>query len=226
MKLKIIYGDYTTAILNRLSKVKEDLANMGFKIIALDCLDPEVAAKLRTEPIFGDMRVVFLENFGKCPGPLVNFLLSPPGFNFDIYAWEEGVISQKILKKLGDQAEVEFFKTPKEIFKFSESIYPGNSKEIARFLKKLQGCEQIEFVIGVIVRHLRMLLSIKKNKTSSIVPGWQRKKLENIAVKFSNNLLAELFDEIEKIDRIVKTGAVDKNSAFTLLDLTLIRKLN
>ena len=159
MKLKIIYGDYTTGILNRLTKVKEDSAKKGFKITSLDCLDPEVVAKVRTEPIFGDMRVVFLGNFGKCSDPLANFLLSSPGFNFDIYASEEGAISQKILKKLSSIAEVEYFKTPKEIFKFSESIYPGNSKEIARFLKKIQGSEQIEFVIGIIVRHLRMVLA-------------------------------------------------------------------
>lgn len=226
MKLKIIYGDYTTAIQNRLSRAREDLLKKGFKTIVFDCQDPEVVANLRTQPIFGDIGAVFLENFAKSSEALVDLLLETSLFNFQIYAWQEGPVSQKILKKLEGEAEVEYFKTPKEIFKFAGSMYPGNSKEIARLLRKLRGDEQIEFVIGVIVRHLRMLLSIKKTQKASIVPSWQRQKLESISAKFSNNLLAELFEEIRVIDKIVKTGAVDRDLGFTLLDLALIRKLN
>ena len=127
-----------------------------------------------------------------------------------------------IFKKFPKPLIFEEFKLPKQIFKFLESFYPGNSKTALAILHSMQDSENINFIFVMLSRHLRDLYFVKESPSKIPYPSWRVSKLENQSSKFTAAKIKEIIQKMASIDVLIKTT----NSKLSdHLDLLIIKQL-
>jgi len=102
---------------------------------------------------------------------------------------------------------VENFPISPVIFKFLDSLCPGNTKQILLSWKKLlmEGTEP-EFVFAMLTRQIRLLIQAKVSPHNLKMAPYPARLITIQAGSFSLNHLLELYQELYKIDIQVKTG--------------------
>ncbi len=178
----------------------------------------QLSEKLEGQELFDETKILFIEELiskrksSKDIEILTKFIAEHEKDN-QIFIWESKQLTPKQLHVF-TSATVKKFDLPKEIFAFLDSILPNNAtKAIEMFHKTLQ-TEEAEFVFFMIVRQIRLLLSVLEPGESAIdevkrVAPWQRGKLQKQASAFGKEKLLELFDELFILEKGLKTG---KNS--------------
>lgn len=105
------------------------------------------------------------------------------------------------LKKSDPELKVEEFTLPPIVFKFVESIRPGNQKEMLTLWRQYSSREEAEMAMAMICRQVRLLLS-----PGGDLPPWQMSKLEKQAKYFGTEKLIKMQEELLTIDYRAKTG--------------------
>ncbi|HEX8965708.1 MAG TPA: hypothetical protein VF820_04730 [Patescibacteria group bacterium] len=177
-----------------------------------------LSEKLEGQGLFEDTQIIFIEDLlskkkaSKDTESLAKFIVEHEKEN-QIYIWESKQLTLKQLNYFKG-ATVKKFDLPKEIFAFLDSILPNNAeKSISLFQKTLQ-IEDAEFVFFMIVRQVRMLLSVLEPGESGIdeikrVAPWQLGKLQKQAKALGKDKLLDLFYKLFTLEQGLKTG---KNS--------------
>lgn len=189
----------------------------------------EIIQALESQSLFGKTRLVVIENLltgkKKKDEILVYLQKLPP--EVELILWE-GKELEKSRLGLFPQAKVMRFRPEPVLFKFLESLRPGNIKVIITLLRQTLMVEEPEMVFYMLVRQFRLLLAVKEGKVRGIeelnrLNLWQLERLQNQAKYFTMEKLVEIYQKLLKIDFEQKTGqaAFDlaKNLELFLLSL-------
>lgn len=125
----------------------------------------------------------------------------------DLIWWEGKTLTPAILKKF-PQARLYYYKINPLIFKFLDSLCPGNSLNTLELFHNILKTDKPEQVFYMIVRQSRLLIQSadKKSQSSLKMAPWQKQKLISQAGFFSEKKLILFHRELLKIDYEQKTG--------------------
>lgn len=126
------------------------------------------------------------------------------------------------LKKFPKNAKIEEYKLPKSIFKFLESFYPGNTKEVLNTLHEIANKQPPEFIFALLARQVKNLYCVKIGSQGVALQNWQIARLKSQTNRFPNGLLEEIISVLAEIDIEVKTSRAE---LIYSLDLLIIRLL-
>lgn len=185
--------------------------------------------------LFSDTKTIFTEDLltklkktEKAAKEILNFISKNPKESTFIL-WE----SKEILKRdlsLFKNADVKFFKLPKNIFLFLDNLRPGNSKNLLNLFHQALGAGiKIELILFMIQRQFRILLALSDPSGNGSIDEmirlapWQMGKLERQAKLFSVPDLIRIYKKLYEIEIGQKTGAsslsLTQNIDFLLLEM-------
>ena len=134
----------------------------------------------------------------------------------------KGQVDPKIIKKYFFVEKEEKYEIPKIIYKFFDSIYPNNKKEITNKYILVLKTESHDKIFALLVRLYRDLIWAKIDTESLSYPEWRLNKLKYQSEKYSLDQLKKILRQLIEIDIKVKTG---KGLLNELLDLFILGRL-
>ncbi|OGV91872.1 hypothetical protein A3A66_01550 [Microgenomates group bacterium RIFCSPLOWO2_01_FULL_46_13] len=136
-------------------------------------------------------------------GMAIQKYLAAQKFSEPVYLWEENQLQQKQLAVF-PRATIKLFKLPVVVFKWLDSILPGNEPESARLLTECLKTEAAEKVFFLLARQVRLLLTLDDEKLP--IPQWQRQKLGQQRQRWGWSRIIWLHRRLTEIDEATKTG--------------------
>lgn len=224
MKLIILHGDNQVESRRRLSQLISQAKKKGLEIQRLDgkgLVKSDLLMAARSQSLLSDDHLVVVEDFfanNKKAAEAAQEVTKTGGAEFVF--WEKSALSPTTVKKLLKIAGVEEFKIPKSIFKFLDSLAPGNTKAMLNLLHNVRESEE-EFVFFMLGRQIRLLIWAKKEPETLALPEWQKTKLIKQAEKFSPDCLLLLHHRLLELDRANKKSQLPENLSASL-DLLLV----
>jgi DNA polymerase III gamma/tau subunit len=137
--------------------------------------------------------------------------------NFDLIIWIKKQLIYSKLSKIDNTWKIYNFKPEPLIFKFLESIYPGNFKQALVYYRQLMNINsEFSFLFQMLAKHFRNLLLIKSNYPKiTNLSDWQITKINQQSTKFNQKTLFLAYRLFCKFDYQLKIGMVD-NPHFVL----------
>lgn len=151
-------------------------------------------------------------------------LISAYSGDKNIILWEKKEITKALINKFGNDITVKVFKIPTLIFKFLESLSPGNAKFSLRLMHECRQVSEEGFIFIMFSRHIAELIIAKSGDTTKLIP-FKRARLISQATSFPDQLLISLHQALLKIDFSVKTGRTGL-TYLEHLDLLILNLLN
>lgn len=225
----IFHGEDLGGSRNELNKLLSKLKDNNIAILTLN--GQKIAAKdleesLGAQNLFSESALL-IENLMSRPlskdkKKLINILASYQGTK-NIVLWEKKEITKAGLKSLGS---IQSFvaKVPAVIFKFLDSLYPGNSRQSLKLMHECNQLSEEGFIFVMFCRHIGELMIAQSGDTNTLIP-FKRSRLIAQAQKFPPPLLNKIHTELLQIDRAIKTGNT-KLSYLHHLDLLILSLLN
>jgi len=213
--ITILHGENSTESRNAFSDLKKNES-----VLSIDGTTATVqtlSEKLEGQGLFGETQIIVIENlFSKKKGSkdvetLVSYISTHEKDN-KIVLWESKQLSLKQLHFFTG-ATVKKFDLPKEIFAFLESLYPQNGKKAIALFQSVLQTEDAEFVFFMMVRQVRMLLSLLEEENETIdevarLAPWQKGKLVKQAKSFGKENLLVFFSSLFAVEKKLKTGTL------------------
>lgn len=185
--ITLLHGENVTASRKRLSEIKD---NFDGEVVYAD-----LNSSLESSSLFFSKRLLILENVLGVKLPEID--------NDNLVFWEGKKLSAtqitSFLKKY-PKANVEEFKIDPVVFKFVESIGPGNQKVMMPLWKKYMATEEPEIAMTMIVRQIKLML-VNEN-----MAPWQKERLARQASLFGEERLKKMLGELLEIDYKNKSG--------------------
>lgn len=213
--ITILHGDDIVKSRKALEIIKTQHRNA--EIIFLDSkkLDlTSVKQALESASMFAKDRLVIIENFlsskkSKSQEEIIEYLAKKPP-ETELIFWESVSLARQPLARLKGARVLEF-KPEAVLFKFLESLRPGNTKEILALLLRSFKAEEPEIVFYMLVRQFRLLLFVKDEITSGVeevdrLADWQKERLTRQAKNFNLEQLVDIYRQLLEIDFQQKTG--------------------
>jgi len=202
--IKILHGENIAQSRKRLMEIVREAKNSGWEIVYLDggkVSLTDIRSALESSSLFGKTKLVVLENL---KDPKIFDFLKNGKFDNNLVIWEKEEIKKDVLPR----AEKEIFRLPPLIFKFLESLAPGNARESLRMLTELEKEEEPEMIFHMLVRQFRYLILASDLGVSGLAgfPLWQQKKLLTQARLFSPEKLREIYGRLAEMDFSEKTS--------------------
>jgi DNA polymerase III delta subunit len=205
--ITILHGDDLISSRKALEVVrssydKADTVVLEGKKIDLSSLKPA----LESPAFFSSSRLVVLENFlaANPPKKILDYL-SSGAISSHLVIWEKKEISKRLLTKFRPPVKINLFKTPAVVFRFLDSLCPGNVKKSLSLLHETLKRSTASLVFYLLVRHTRELILVKSGQNPKL-PWWKLKKLRHQAKFFSLESLTRLYRKLLLIDLRQKTG--------------------
>src|SRR5205085_6495279 len=103
------------------------------------------------------------------------------------------------------------FKLPAAIFTFLDALRPNNAKILIQLFHRILEHKDEQFVFFMLVRHMRLLLSLSDSVDDSIeelkkISPWQKSKLQKQVRLFDQSSLLKLYAKLFTIDLASKSG--------------------
>ncbi len=223
MKLIVLHGDNLEKISNRLLVFIGEAKKRGWDIKRISDANESLAAQMTKESLFGETSLYIWEKYSKLNKKDISWLKNKTQeLDATLVIYNEGLIHATSLKSLPDPKNIEEYKLPKLIWKFLDSFYPGNSREVMELLHELDKNEEIIFVFALLARHIRDLIWVKKSPDTLDYASWRLSKLKNQSNKYNNGMLNELLNDFAKADVASKTS---KNNLLDSLDFIIATRL-
>lgn len=168
--------------------------------------------------LFEESKKIYIENLlskksSKSLDEIISYLKKHEK-EHDIYVWERKELTKKQTAAFA-KPSIKTFKLPQSLFAFLDSLRPRNSATSLSLLHKTLESVEPELVFFMILRQLRLLLSLSDTKSAETIDEvnrmapWQKSKLQRQAKAFSFEKLIYLYKKLYEIDVQMKTG---KNS--------------
>jgi DNA polymerase III delta subunit len=166
--------------------------------------------------LFGDVKTIFIEDFfakrkqSKEVATIVDYINAHKDAPFVFYEAKELTLKQTNTFK---GATLRVFKIPATVFSFLDSIKPGNAKQSIELLYQTLIDQEEQFVIFMLSRHVRILLSLLDLGGETIsenvrIAPWQKGKMQSQAVLLGESCLLLLHRELYQLDLMQKTGGL------------------
>ena len=211
MKL-IIHGNDITSSRNFFFEEKTKIKS--FISLNGDALTFDILFQaLENQSFFEEKKSILIENyFGKNKTGTIEFKQIAQYLekekNADVIFWENSEISKSALPYYKSFL-IKMFSFPQSIFLLLDNIKPNNSRETISIFNQLKKNIEPEIILFMIVRQLRILLSIsmdqKIEETKRLAP-WQIAKFKKQLTYFSPESLRALYGKLYKLDLSQKTG--------------------
>ncbi|MCL5676181.1 MAG: hypothetical protein M1120_03585 [Patescibacteria group bacterium] len=173
---------------------------------------------LKSQSLFGQDKLLIIENYfqgKKNREEVVKYLNSLPETQ-EIVFWEDRESKIADLKKLNPKnSRILQFNFPTVIFKFLDSLYPGNHKvSYVLFESCLEQneAEMIFFMTVKLFRNLLLTKNVNDKKEQNFpddylkISSWQKQKLFVQAKLFETKDLILLYNKLLNLDYEIKTG--------------------
>jgi DNA polymerase III delta subunit len=221
MKITVIYGEYLAESRKKFSFYKRALKEKNWEIIRVDASEKSATEVISTGSLFQENVLYVLEDIKKIRPKDLEFLKTA-SLNISLLVWIKGSLSAGIKKNFPKGTTFEKFDLPQKIFKFLESFYPGNSRACLVLLHEVLEKENKEFILALLLRHIRDLYLYKLDSKNLNYPSWRMGKISFQAEKFTKNKIKGIIKKLAKADVNSKTGLADLELS---LDLTIAREL-
>lgn len=211
--LILLHGENQTASRKELSLYKEKFKDGEIIVLnGKNLEETELRVALETSSLFCQEKLIILENLFSQKIKTDFYKVFKENADKNIIFWENKEIGKLIINKLPKNLINKAYKYPVVIFKFLESLTPGNTKNSLYLLYECLKQEEIEMIFYMLVRQIRGLLIIKDmgNTAVSFSP-WQKAKLTNQTRYFTIDKLQNMMQKLLQIDINIKTGASPYN---------------
>jgi DNA polymerase III delta subunit len=216
MKIVIVNGDDITASRQRYYQIISSVKKRGWEINKYEDDNTSLSEILNSQSLFGSQILVVSEFSNILDSDLKWLKSNHSSLNSMLLVYSKKKLSKTQTNKF-PQAKVEEFNLPVVLFKFLDSLYPGNSKQTIQLLTELLEQTEIEFVFIMLARQFRDLLLVSQNPNTTVYPSWRTGKLKSQASKFRDNQLKQVISYLAKLDLQIKTGKADLLTSLTLL---------
>lgn len=219
MKSIILYGDNVDLIEKRLIVFRKKATKDGFNIVDIND-DNLKTFNLSGSSLFSQKTIYFADNFKTDQFDYYKKLTKTMSED-DIFVVTTKSPPKKDLKEvLGKNTVYEQFVTPKIIWSFLESIYPGNLTNIFRLKKDVVKNTPGELLLHLVAMQFIQMYEVLNDGKN--IPEWKRHRLLNQASKFKGSGIADMINDLSEIDIKVKSSSADISSE---LDFLFISKL-
>lgn len=210
--ITLIHGDDTLASYQRLSERISQCRHQGLAVITRDASELNTAT-LRQEAGATDL-------FGARSCLVIKGLLSGPKSkqketviaalqeldHSELLLYEPKKLTDSLLKQL-PQAKVETLNVNPVIFKFLDSLRPGNIGPILRGWTQLLGLgHQPDYVFAMITRQIRLLIQAKSGPSYLTLSAYPKRLITAQAGYFTLAHLLNLHGHLYQADKRLKTG--------------------
>ena len=168
----------------------------------------QARAALGSSSLFGKGKLVIIENLYSSPKSkrrekLINYI-KETDFENDLILWER----KEIRRKMSVKFKVEIFKLSTAVFKFLESLKPGNQSESLKLLSEVKRKESGEMVFYLLIRQIRFLIMARdlSEKGLKELQSWQKRRFISQAKHFTLDQLKKLHQRLQEIDYQQKTS--------------------
>lgn len=219
--IRLLHGDNLVESRKGLGTLISEARGKGAEVVFFSgkkITISDLRGALESGSLLGNNRLVVIENLlggiqSKEKSKVIGYL-KDGDFDNDLVLWEEKEIKKTGLPKVFQE---QVFKVNQIIFRFLESLKPGNQKEMLNLLLQLKQREEAEMVFYMLIRQFRYLILGKDNELSKM-PEWQSRKFVSQSKFFSEEKLKEVYKSFLKIDFQQKTSS-DSFSLYSRLDL-------
>lgn len=215
--ITILHGNNIPASRLELQKVKETSGASDIRQLDGRALDPtSMSQALSSQSMVSDSVVVIIERLieqhMKKPKVLQTYIniLVEAQRHVQIILWEQREITPTLIGKLS--ATSKLFNIPSVVFRFLDSLQPGNIRFSLELFHQTIESEKVELVFSMIVKRIRQLLMIKYAEVPDGLAAWQVGKLNQQAKGFTQQQLHAVHTQLLDTDMGIKTG----NSPFSL----------
>lgn len=207
MKSLLIHGDDTHLSYLSLMSHLDKARRKSWEVIEITSESNNIINLLSTASLFNKQNLYLIKNiqiFKKNEFEMIiDKLKSKEGFS--IFYCDTFLNPNKI-NQLPFIYKKEEYQIPKLIYKYLDSLYPGNTNKALYFLHKTLDQKPAEFIFACIIGHFKNLYLVKNIPQNLKLKDWQEVKLVNQSNRFSRKLLKKIFSEMSKIDISVKTS--------------------
>lgn len=212
----ILHGENTVLSRKNLELLKTQRKNQ--EVITFDGAKltlEELKQALEAKSLFGLGKLVILENLlslrkkSKEADSILGYLKDEPQ-ETNLILWEGEEIKSSILRFF-PFAEVRIFKPDPLLFRFLDTLQPGNNQRMIEAFRKSCFQEDASLIFYFLVRQLRFLLFFKSGSRKKLeemgrLADWQKKKIERQAGYFPLKKLLKAYRELLAIDWREKAG--------------------
>lgn len=176
-------------------------------------------------PLLYPKRIVIVEDFSPSKVPLD---FSNLHFQVDLALVAHKKLLDHQLGKLPKETKVMLFKEEPFLFRFLDSIYPGNSKGAFGYFRKIKGAYDTEFLFWLLTQHVRRLIIAKEGGQKWLaeqerLQAWQVEKYQKLTQRFFLSHLRTIYRKIFTLEHSSKQGEADLKELLPLLVFELTR---
>ena len=209
----ILHGDDVRKSYQRLIDISGDYKSQGYELIVHDNGAPDITSvrqEMGSTGLFGISKCFIFKNFlssSKSKNKDKVIALLNDSENQPVIFWDDKALSATILKPF-PRAKVENFPISPVIFKFLDSLRPGNTKTILLSWKKIleEGTEP-EFAFAMLCRQIKLLIQAKSGPSFLKLAPYPARLINAQATSFTLDHLLDLYERLYRIDVKIKTGA-------------------
>lgn len=208
----IIHGEDTLKSYSRLSSIIDERKASDIEVVVLDAGNLEITALrqiLGSTGLFPSSRSLVIKNLlsgtkSKAKEKILDLLDLET--LVELILWEDKNLTPTALKRF-PKAKVETFPISPVIFKFLDSLRPGNTKNILLSWKSLlsDGTEP-EFVFAMIIRQVKLLIQAKTGPSFLKLAPYPSRLISQQSQFFTSEHLLDLYHDLYQIDIKIKTG--------------------
>jgi DNA polymerase III delta subunit len=222
MNIILIHGDYSIKSYARLLKFLEVAKERGWEISWFDKDKNLAFLEIATNAgLFSKNKIIVVRGFSSLNSKDLEWLKEKNEYiETTLVIYEDGELPRAKIAKLPKNTKLEEFKLPKIIFKFLESLYPGNSKNSLQIFCDLIKREPPEFIFSLCAKTFRDLYWIKVSPETLPYPSWRLSKLRKQSSYYSLPKLSHIINNLAKIDIKVKTSEANVEDSLDHLIIT------
>lgn len=226
MKVILIAGDDIVQSRRRLSAYYKRAYERSWDVIRIDGSNIAVSDLLtlvKSRPLLSAGQLVVVENlfsknrqakkiFAKINKEAKKKYLSDD-INTVLVFWEPKKI--QLSPDSSSFSRTENFNLKSSLFRFLDNLDPNNKLLNLQTLAEAKKENPPEKILVMLARHIRLLVLVKAYP-ESVKIGWQRRKLERQAAKFSLDTLLALHTQLTKLDKLQKKSSLPLDIAASL----------
>lgn len=224
--ITILHGEDTVKSRQALDSLKAQGAKR--EVLVLDgnkSTLTDLLQALESRSLFGQERLVILENFlsGRKKSKEqenITAYLKDREQEIDLIFWEEKELN-RLICRLFPKAQVKVFKLDPSLFRFLDSLKPGNQKVMIESFRQAQTQEEVNLIFYMLIRQFRLFLFLKSGGEKGIdeidrMAPWQKTKIARQTQLFTDEKLISVYHQLLEIDDQEKSGLASSSLTQTL----------
>lgn len=219
--ITLIHGDHTEESRNALRGMLGVRTDYEVRRIDGRNIDEtELIQALEAKSLFGTPPVVVIENLlvhasKKTAGIVAIGKILQSAQQSTVILWESKRIPPSSIKHLGIQLVIKEFSVPNVIFRFLDTLRPGQGKTLLNLFDSVVARDSPELVHALIVSRIRQLILVRDSVEPEGLESWQVRRLTSQVRFFTMDTLTVIHHKLLDMEYQVKTGV----TPFTLTQL-------